>query len=368
MPDTSQRKAFPWPPGSATGAGSMPGTDPARTCAVVMAELPDLPFLPELPGRGPGADLTGRTAALLVDLPVETKPGGWKLAARPGRDQRRAADLLSADLDAIQQAADGYTGVIKIQVCGPWTLAATLERSRSQDPALTDPGAIADLTASLAEGVAVHVAQVRARIPAATVLVQLDEPGLPAVLAGAVPTASGLNRVGVIDGVVAADAIGAVLRACGAFSVVHCCAAEIPWRVIADAGAGAVSFDLGMLRARDTDAIAEVAESGIGLLCGALSESAAKILPAAGQRAPAAAARQRDPRPADGQREPRHTAEAVITLWHRAGMPPRRLTEQVVTTPACGLASLSPAAARAALAHCREAARIVPELIEEGSA
>jgi methionine synthase II (cobalamin-independent) len=47
-------------------------------------------------------------------------------------------------------------------------------------------------------------------------------------------------------------------------------------------------------------------------------------------------------------------------------MQPRKLTEQVVITPACGLAGLSPAAARAALAHCREAARIAPELIEEG--
>jgi methionine synthase II (cobalamin-independent) len=38
----------------------------------------------------------------------------------------------------------------------------------------------------------------------------------------------------------------------------------------------------------------------------------------------------------------------------------------VVVTPACGLAGLSPKAAREALARCREAARIAPELIEEG--
>jgi hypothetical protein len=36
-----------------------------------------------------------------------------------------------------------------------------------------------------------------------------------------------------------------------------------------------------------------------------------------------------------------------------------------VITPACGLAGVSPAAARAALEHCREAARIAPEMIEE---
>ena len=39
---------------------------------------------------------------------------------------------------------------------------------------------------------------------------------------------------------------------------------------------------------------------------------------------------------------------------------------QMVLTPACGLAGVSPGYARAALAHCREAARLLPELIEEG--
>jgi methionine synthase II (cobalamin-independent) len=39
----------------------------------------------------------------------------------------------------------------------------------------------------------------------------------------------------------------------------------------------------------------------------------------------------------------------------------------VVITPACGLAGVSPAAARAALEHCREAARIAPEMIEARS-
>ena len=70
--DTAATQPFPWPAGSATGVGSMPGTDRAEAIAMVLGELPDLPYLPELPGRGPGADLTGRTAALLVDMPAET--------------------------------------------------------------------------------------------------------------------------------------------------------------------------------------------------------------------------------------------------------------------------------------------------------
>jgi hypothetical protein len=57
----------------------------------------------------------------------------------------------------------------------------------------------------------------------------------------------------------------------------------------------------------------------------------------------------------------------VIEIWRRIGLPTATLAEQVVLTPACGLAAASPSAARAALSRCREAARLMPELIEEGA-
>jgi methionine synthase II (cobalamin-independent) len=321
----------------------MPGTDPVQACAVVMGELPEFPYLPELPNRGVGADIVGRTAALLVDLPVETTPRGWKFAAHAGRDQRRATDLLSFDLDAIQQAADGFTGPFKIQVCGPLTLAARIELSRSVNPALTDPGALADLTSSLAEGVAAHALGIRERIPGATLVVQLDEPELPAVLAGRVRTASGLSTVPALDEIAATDTLRSVLAAATAFTVVHCCAAEVPFLLLNDADAGAVSFDLARLERGEIDAVAEIAEAGLGLLVGAV--------------------------PTDANSEARaakETASAVVTLWRRTALDAQGLAQQVVVTPACGLAGLSPDAARETLAHCREAARIVPEMIEEG--
>ena len=52
---------FAWPVGAATGVGSLPGTDMVEAIKLVFGELPDLPHLPELPGRGPGAELIGRT-------------------------------------------------------------------------------------------------------------------------------------------------------------------------------------------------------------------------------------------------------------------------------------------------------------------
>ena len=152
----------------------MPGTSPAEAMRVVAGELPDFPHLPELPARGPGADLTGRTAALLVDIPVEVTPRGWRLAERPGRDLARARSMLSSDLDAMEEVLDGFRGSLKIQVCGPWTLAATLELTRTLNVAIADPGAVADLTASLAEGVAAHAAELAKRVPGARLVVQLD--------------------------------------------------------------------------------------------------------------------------------------------------------------------------------------------------
>jgi methionine synthase II (cobalamin-independent) len=340
----------------------MPGTDAVEACRVVFGELPDFPFLPELPGRGPGADLAGRTAALLVDLPVQVTPGGWKLTDRPGRDASRAAGYWSQDLDVLEEIADGYAGPLKIQVCGPWTLAASLELSRSVNPVLADPGAVADLTASLAEGLAAHAADVRRRVPAATLVIQLDEPSLPAVLAGRVLTASGLGSIAAVDRAVGAQRLAAVLSAPSAAvtsrgddppnppatTVVHCCGRVASvFGEIRAAGASAVSFDLDQLPMRETDRIAELAEAGLGLLVGALPTASAIQLPGGPPK------------------DPRETAAAVVAMWRRTGLPGAHLAPQVVVTPACGLAGVSPEAARAALAHCREAARVAAEMIEE---
>jgi hypothetical protein len=344
---------FPWPAASATGVGSLPGTDPVEAMRMVLGELPDLPHLAELPARGPGADLTGRTAALLVGLPVELTPAGWRFAARPGRDLSRARGFLSADLDALQEAADGYRGPLKIQACGPWTLAATIELIRSQNPALADPGAIADLTASLAEGLAAHVAEVRTRVPGARLLVQLDEPGLPAVIAGDVPSASGLNRMPVPDAADLETRLGSIISAARAFTVVHSCAMSVPFGMIRGAGADAAGCDLSKLGRTGEDGLAEAVEAGLGILAG--------VIPATGTAAAP------EPPPAG------EAARAVTRLWQRMGWPaarsgpagPESAAAQVVLAPACGMAGATPGYARAAMARCREAARLLPELIEE---
>jgi len=337
----------------------MPGTDPAEAMRVIAGELPDFPHLPELPDRGPGADLTGRTAALLVDMPTEVTPRGWRLAERPGRDLARARSMLSSDLDVLEEVLQGFEGPVKIQVCGPWTLAATLELPRTLNVAIADPGAVAYMTESLAEGLAAHVADVSKRVPGARLVVQLDEPALAAVAGGEVPTASGLSRLRVVEAEVLRDRLAQVIAATQEYSVVHSCSSAVPFGIIRAAGANAISFDLSQLRRGEEDGVAESAEAGMGLLTGAVP-----VLPTAdaetGRPRPAGATG-----PRDGSAEARQTADRVIRLWQRLGLPLGTLPDQAVITPACGLAGVSPDQARAVLTRCREAASMLPELIEE---
>jgi methionine synthase II (cobalamin-independent) len=263
----------------------------------------------------------------------------------------------------MEEVLDGYRGVVKVQLCGPWTLAATLELPRTLNVAIADPGAVADLTASLAEGAAAHVAEIAKRLPGAQVAVQFDEPALSAVAGGEVPTASGLSRLRPVEAEVLRDRLAQVLAAVQGYTVVHSCATAVPFGLIQTAGADALSFDLSQLRRGEEDGIAEAAEAGLGLLIGAVP---AVQGPDSGATVPGGAAPVSGPAgPGDGSAEARQTAERIIRLYHRLGLPLASCPEQVVITPACGLAGASPTYARAALTRCREAASMLAELIEE---
>jgi methionine synthase II (cobalamin-independent) len=316
--------------GPATGIGSLPGTEPAEALRLVLGELPDFAHLPELPDRGPGADLIGRTAALLVDLAFDLTPAGWRLVPRPGIDQRRARDLLDRDLDALTDVADGYTGPFKVQAAGPWTLAAGLERSRG-DRAVVDPGARRDLAQSLAEGLAAHAAAVAARVPGAEVLVQLDEPSVPAVLIGGLPTISGFGKLSAVEAHTVEQELAAVVAALDRPVVLHCCAPRIPLDLFRAAGVDAVSFDLGLVQ--ELDPVGTAVEAGTHLVIG--------VVPGTDAPLPA----------------PKATASRVQAWWRELGFPAEQLAAAVTLTPSCGLAGASPDYARAAMAHVREAAK-----------
>lgn len=321
----------------------MPGEEPLEAARIVVGELPELVPFPELPGRGVGADLLGRTAGMLVDLAVEVVPSGYRVAARPGRDHRRALDLLSWDLDAVEQAvgeAGAAPRAVKVQAAGPWTLAAGIELERGHR-VLTDPGALRDFAESLAEGLTAHVAQVAART-GSRVVVQLDEPSLPAVLAGSLPTPSGYGTVAAVPEPEAqrllAEVISRLTAETGSPVVVHCCAARPPVGLFRRAGAGAVSLDargLGEVSGAFADELGEAWEEGTALFLGLVPG----VQPA------------REP-------ELRAAAEPAFALANRLGFPRRILADSSVPTPACGLAGASPAWARRAIGLTRDLGRL----------
>lgn len=212
-----------------TGAGGWPGTDALDAASTVVGDLADtpsevtgVPFAPLLPARGPWGDRTGAAVALLEEVPAELGPHGWKLSDRPGGDLTRARSFAREDLDALAVAAHGWTGELVLPVLGPHSLAAEVWLARG-DRVLSDPGGLRDVIASLAAGLAGRVADVRRVVPGATVRVLLHEPLLAAVVAGAVPSFSGRDRLRRVPGPVVAEGLSALcdeVRAAGAQAVV----------------------------------------------------------------------------------------------------------------------------------------------------
>lgn len=313
---------------------------------VVVGELPDFPHLAETPGSGVGADMVGRGAAHLVDLHVELTVSGWRFTDRAGADERRARAALARDLDVLEEHLQGFAGPLKIQCAGPWSLAGSLEL-RYGDKALADPGAVRDIAAALAEGLAGATADVAKRVPGAALVVQLDEPLLPAALVGRVPTASGfgmLPRVEVADAVEKLRLMVHAVDDVGATPIAHCCATNPPLIALADAGLRAVGFDAALLSPADDDAVGELVERGVGLFLGLVPS-----LDAGGDRPLRA----------------RELATPARELWSRLGFAPDTLARDVVVTPTCGLAGASMSWPARAYRLCRDVGQVLLEEPEE---
>lgn len=274
-------------PATVTGVGSIPGTDPLRAAARVAEQLPDLPHVPELPDRGPGADMIGRTLALLADVAADftaaTTVTGWELT-RASRDLRRARSMLNEDLDAVEQVWAGHRGLAKQQLAGPLTLAATVERKGKR--LLADPGLVRELIHAwelMAQG---HRAALTARVPA-TWLLQMDEPLLPAALQGTVRTTSGMS------------AYPAVSAALPQTDLLHCCAADLPWSRLPSTSA--LLLDFGLHKIIDDEPLADLISKGATMGFGVSGDAG--------------------------------SVRSVLEFYDRTGLVP----EPVLITPPCGM-------------------------------
>ena len=185
------------------------------------------------------------------------------------------------------------------------------------------------------------VGELDRRLPDVHLIIQLDEPSLPAVLAGAIPTASGFSRHRSVDIPEASGSISAIAEGLGGAGVetwVHCCAAKPPVELLHRAGAAAVLVDLDRLRPADWDVIGPAIEAGLVIGLG--------VVPSG--RAPTADL----------------IADRVVSALRPLDLAPE-ITTRTVITPACGLAGSSVDAAVQVLRTLRTAADIVTDQLAE---
>lgn len=338
----------------ATAVGPWPGDDIRLALRLVRDHLAiheadgptGLPYLPQLPARGPGADPVGRTAALLVELPVDLQPSGWRVVDRPGRDVHRAQAMLGRDLDDLAEAFDGYEGPLKLQVTGPWTLASRVRTQRGER-CVGDAGLCRDLAQSLAEGLRRHCQDVRRLLPGAELVVQLDEPALAAVLAGSLSTSSGYGRHRSVDLEEARRGLGTVIAGArdGAARTVAawCPGAQPALPLLREAGVDAVGLEIALLRAHGWESIAAGIEDGTRLWA-ALALGDFGDLGDLGEPGGRAATRTSA------------TVQPLVRAWSDVGLPLADLAH-VTLLPAEPLTEHSPTAAADALARVVDAAR-----------
>jgi hypothetical protein len=145
-----------------------------------------------------------------------------------------------------------------------------------------------------------------------------------------VPTPSGFGTVRAVEASVVEQRLRDVLSmAPQGGRVVHCCARDVPLRLLRDAGADALSLDASLLGTSAYDALGEAVDAGLSLWLGVLPSTDTEVS-------------------LDTSRD------AVRRLWSALGFASSAAAGAVVATPACGLAGASPRYVRRVLSLLRD--------------
>ncbi|MEV7972356.1 hypothetical protein [Cellulomonas sp. NPDC089187] len=337
-----------------SGAGPWPGVAQLEAQSAVIGEIagaPEpavgMPWVVRLPERGPEHSAVGAGLGLLVDMPAEIGPHGWRLADRPGHDAARLDSARRETVEALAVAAHGWSGPLAMPVCGPLTLAASTYLARG-DRAVADRGAVTEIVQSLSAGIVDQLAAITRTLPEVEPTVLLHEPLLDAVVAGTLPTFSGYARLRAIPSAEVAELLGDMvrtLRAGGARRVVvHLDAGAGLAEVVRRAGADGLGVRVSTLDERRWEQVAEAVEDGVALWA---------------QVEPPQTSQCAGP-------DVRGVAEPVLAGWRRVGLPVAQLRELAVVAPAARTgAPDSVQRARATLATVTRAAGLIAERAED---
>ncbi|MEY2635192.1 MAG: hypothetical protein RIS75_1132 [Actinomycetota bacterium] len=335
------------PRGSAVGLGSMPGTSAHESLGIITDTVTDLVHVPELPARGPGGEMVGRTVGLLhrVDdgFSIETTPSGWRIARGENRIMRRANSWLNEDIDELEAVAHEHSGFLKMQIAGPWTLAASIEMINGHR-IINDFGAVQDYAQGISAAVSLFLKDARRRFPHASWVIQIDEPWIGGVLRGEVPTRTGRGSLPPVDGQTVQQLLTNIsesIHTQDAVAWIHTCANQPPLELMVKAGFDGISVDMSQLRNGDEEFITDMWDKNVVLIAGL--DTAHK-----GSQSNAA----------------RALLDPVVDLARKVSAPLDSLKNYLNISPTCGLAfSADPARELNTLVS---AADILREL-EEGS-
>jgi methionine synthase II (cobalamin-independent) len=334
------RKTFK-PEGLPTAIGSMPHTDPAEACSVVMASLPDIPVWPQLPNR---SSLEIMYTQFGEGFPGLIQKGECIYVDRSADLSQPLEELymayMSNDLDRYAMSPEYATGLhhfleeklgsaiaVKGQVIGPITFGLVVT-DQSRRPILYND-TLADALAKHLRLKAAWQERELSRLSPNTIIF-VDEPYL-ASLGSAFVTVSADMVIGLID---------EILDGLNGLKGIHCCG-NADWPVLMNTTIDILSFDAynygESLMLYPSEIKSFLGRGGV-LAWGIIPTNEAMLV---GETASKLLDR----------------LKKLMGLLSDNGVSYHMLREQCLITPSCGLAPLSPHAAVRALELTAEVSR-----------
>lgn len=239
-------------PLTATGIGSAPFTDPDRAAALILSELPELPFWPQLVRLGFQEDMVSQGVRGLPGLVLDEVNRIVKVDAQQPRELALAEfyeAVWSEDLDIfaltpheasgffslLRQAADAVPGppALKGQVVGPVTFAGMVKDTQEK-PILYDRELTQAVSLGLARKAAWQAGQFRNLGKEAVIF--FDEP----ILTGFGSAFFPVSREEVVT--ILTDTLDAVRQSGPVCIGVHCCG-NTDWSLLLQLPIDILSFD-----------------------------------------------------------------------------------------------------------------------------
>lgn len=315
-----------------TAIGSMPHTDPAEACSIVMKYLPDIPAWPQLPGRSSSENMVIQYSGGFPGLVVD----GDRVRVEPSADFEGELEQVHVDAELDNEHEYGISSeyaaglhdflsrargsrTVKGQVTGPITWGLTVTRQDGlgvlYDDTLAETAAkFLRLKASWQEK--------RLREISSNTIVFVDEPGL--VSLGSVFAPIPEHRVPFL--------LQEVFRGIKGTKGLHCCG-NTDWSVLLDTEIDILSFDA----------------YNYASSLSTYSHKVKSFLERGGSIAWGIVPSDEDSLAKESLPSLRDRLEEAMASFTRDGAKFRRILAQGLVTPSCGLAGLSPDAATRAL-------------------